>query len=242
VEALSNYSVLLMLEKEEPQTFRFTLEQYRQQLMQSKEGHMLSDAGPVTLGGRLISSRFPQAYDTIAYGRGTWLLHMLRNMLLDADATGARRGKGSAEGAANDRFFTILRKVRERFEGREITTRDLQQAFEEALPASLEYDGRKSLDWFFDNWVNGTAIPQLELSQVKLAEGKKTTVATGHIVQKEVPDGFVTSVPLYAVTVSQGTVLIGRVYAEGRDSTFRLNAPAGTRRILLDPYQTVLRR
>lgn len=239
VEALSNYSVLLMFEKEEPKTFRFTLEQYRQQLMQNKEGHMLGDAGPVTLGGRLISSRFPQAYDTIAYGRGTWLLHMLRHMLLDADAAGAWRGRGTS---ADDRFFSILRKVRERFEGREITTRDLQQAFEEALPASLEYDGRKSLDWFFDSWVNGTAIPQLELSQVKLIEGKKSMVATGHIVQKEVPDGFVTSVPLYAVTGSRGTVLIGRVYAEGRDSTFRLTVPEGTRRILLDPHQTILRR
>jgi hypothetical protein len=242
VEALSNYSVLLMLEKEEPNAFRYTMEQYRQQLMQSREGHMLSDSGPVTLGGRLISSRFPQAYDTIAYGRGTWLLHMLRHMLLDADAEGAqRRGKGTAETAANDRFFTILRKVRERYEGREITTHDLQQVFEENLPASLRYEGRKSLDWFFDNWVNGTAIPHLELSQIKLADGKKEMLATGHILQKEVPEGFVTSVPLYAVT-GRSTVLIGRVYAEGPDSSFRLTAPAGTRRILLDPYQTILRR
>jgi hypothetical protein len=34
--------------------------------------------------------------------------------------------------------------------------------------------------------------------------------------------------------------LLGVVLADGNESTFRLTAPAGTRRIVLDPEQTVL--
>jgi aminopeptidase N len=237
VEGLSNYCVLLMIEQQDPAVFRSIMEQYRHDLLQSREGHELSEAGPVTLGARLDSSRFPRAYDMIAYGRGTWLFHMLRHMLLDADSMGKRRSK-APDPAANDRFFAVLRTLRERFEGREITTRDVQQAFEESLPEPLRYEGHKSLEWFFDNWVNGTTVPELKLSGVRV-NGPN---ASGHIVQTSAPDDFVTSVPLYAELAMGNRVLIGRVYADGPDTTFRLAVPAGTRKIVLDPYETVLRR
>jgi len=35
-------------------------------------------------------------------------------------------------------------------------------------------------------------------------------------------------------------VSIGRVFADGAESSFRLVAPLGTHKILLDPYDTVL--
>ncbi len=55
-----------------------------------------------------------------------------------------------------------LRKVRERYEGKPITTRELLHVFEEDLPRPLWYEGHKSLDWFYEGWVNGTAIPHLK--------------------------------------------------------------------------------
>ncbi len=55
------------------------------------------DAGPVTLGFRLSSSQFPSAYEPVCYGRGTWLLHMLRTMMRDAQS------KGCGEPAKNGR-------------------------------------------------------------------------------------------------------------------------------------------
>ena len=35
-------------------------------------------------------------------------------------------------------------------------------------------------------------------------------------------------------------VLLGRVFADGEESTFHLSAPAGTHKIVIDPYNTVL--
>jgi hypothetical protein len=47
-------------------------------------------------------------------------------------------------------------------------------------------------------------------------------------------------VPVYAVSAGRQPVLLGRVFADGEESTFRLSAPGGVHRIELDPYETVL--
>ncbi len=239
VEALSNYSALMMLETQDPPAFRTAMEEYRQRLLQKEGEHAVTEAGPVTLGMRLDSSRFPDAYETIAYGRGTWLFHMLHHMLIDAGGPGGGR---AARPGADDPFISALRGLRQRFEGRSITTRDVQQAFEDVLPESLRYEGHKSLEWFFDSWVNGTAIPRLRLNSVKLSPRGEGMTASGYILQTDAPKDLVTSVPIYADTGRSKPVLLGRVFAEGPDTPFRFSAPAGTRKLLLDPYQTVLTR
>jgi len=91
--------------------------------------------------------------------------------------------------------------------------------------------------------VNGTAIPKLELSSVKLTPEKTGTLVSGTILQKEAPPELVTSVPLYAVIADKKQpVLVARVFADGNESTFRVKAPIGTRKLVIDPYQTVLTR
>ena len=233
-EALANYCALLALEQEKPEAFRAVLEQYRQDLARKwHDGPPMKDAGPVTLGHRLTSSRLPEAYEVVVYGRGTWLLHMLREMFRDAD-------RESADPDA--RFYQVLRGVRERFDGRALSTQDFQKAFEEALPGSLRYEGKKSLAWFFDEWVNGTALPRFQLSGVKFSHRNGKPVVTGTLLQKDAPDTLVTSVPLYATTPGGKPVYLGRVFADGPETEFHLPAPAGARGLVIDPHQTVLTR
>jgi len=66
------------------------------------------------------------------------------------------------------------------------------------------------------------------------------TVVSGTIVQQDAPQDLVTSVPVYAVVAGKQTVLLGRVFADGEETSFRLPAPAGTHKIVLDPNETVL--
>ena len=82
-EGLANYCSMMMLQEKDPASFRLVMEKYRQDLADKNQ-----EAGPVTLGGRLLSSRFPQAYEAVSYGRATWLFHMLRSMLQDAEDGG----------------------------------------------------------------------------------------------------------------------------------------------------------
>jgi hypothetical protein len=104
----------------------------------------------------------------------------------------------------------------------------------------LRYEGKASLDWFLDGWVNGTSLPRLELQNVKFAAKANATVVTGIIRQKDAPVDLVTSVPLYAVVAGKAPVLLGRIFADGAETPFRLSAPAGTHKLLLDPNGTIL--
>src|SRR5256886_6326584 len=243
MEALANYSSLMLLQLQDPLQFRSVMEKYREDLLaKNKEGLPLMNAGPVTFGVRLSSSHFPAGYEAISYGRGTWLFHMLRSMMRDAETTPGSRRRGAAETqSAEEPFIRSLRTVRERYEGRSITTRELLRVFEEQLPPSLWYEGKKSLDWFYQSWINGTAIPKIELQAVKYAEKTGSTTITGTVLQKSIPNELVTSVPVYAVIAGK-TVLIGRVFADGPETQFHLTAPSGTRKIILDPNQTLLTR
>ncbi len=243
VEALANYSSMMVLESENPAQFRAVMEKLRDDLLEkNKAGLRLMEDGPVTLGTRLSNSQFPNGYEAISYGRGTWLFHMLRFMMRDAERTsgGARRGNGKT-GQADEPFVRALRRIRDRYQGKPITTRELLQAFEEELPPSLWYENHKSLDWFYEGWVNGTAIPRFELHGVKYSDKPGSTTISGVIVQKDAPDNLATAVPLYA-SVAGKMVLLGRVFADGPETTFHLTASAGARKVILDPDLTVLAR
>lgn len=84
-------------------------------------------------------------------------------------------------------------------------------------------------------------MPRFGLDNVKYTPGNLTTSISGRILQKEAPDDLVTSIPLYALKGGK-PVLLGRVFADGPETPFRIIAPAGTRKILLDPNQTLLGR
>jgi len=239
-EGLANYCALMMLQEKNPAGFRQIMNKYRSDLLQAnKNGVSPRDAGPVTLGGRLFSSRLPGGYDAISYGRGTWLFHMLRTMLQDAAAQdGVRHGQSLS--GPNEPFVRALRKLRERYQGRAISTRELLSVFGEDLPPALRYEGKKSLDWFLESWINGTALPKLELKAVKFTPKESGTLVTGTILQNEAPEDLVTSVPVYAVIAGKQPVLLGRVFADGAESSFQISAPASVRKIILDPNQTIL--
>jgi hypothetical protein len=236
-EGLSNYCALMKLESENPKEFHQALEKYRLDLLQkNKDGQVLQDAGPVSLGVRLSSSRFPEGYEAVSYGRGTWLFHMLREMMRDAEAKKPGHA-GLIEG--EEPFVRSLRRVREKYEGAAISTRDLLQVFAEDLPPNLRYEGQRSLDWFLDGWVNGTSMPRYSTRNVSYSPKANATVVAGTLLQKDAPNDLVTAVPIYAVS-GKTTTLLGQVLADGPETTFHFVAPAGTRKIEIDPYQTIL--
>ncbi len=251
-EGLANYAALLLLERQNPAQFRQVLEKYRRDLLsKNKDGERLRDAGPVTLGLRLESSHFPEGYEAIGYERGTWLFHMLRSMLrdsvlrdstpLDSEAAShSRKGRANPGVSSEEPFFRALRKIGERYAGKSISTQELIEVFEEELPRPLWYEHRHKLDWFLVGWIEGTAIPELEAREIRTTVKNGVTTVTGVIVQKDAPDDLVTAVPVYAATAANTLVFLGEVLADGRETGFRLTAPAAVRKIVLDPKQTIL--
>ena len=237
-EGLATYCALMLVQERNPAEFREIMGQYRDALVaKNKDGISPMDAGPVTLGARLLSSQFPGGYQAISYGRGAWLFHMLRTMLKDA---AVQEGQKIQNGSPDEPFMRGLKRLREKYEGKRVTTRELLEMFVEDLPPSLQYEGKKSLEWFLDGWINGTALPKLELKAVKITPQRTGAMVSGTILQRDAPENLVTSVPVYAAMAGKSLVLLGRVFADGEQTGFRLPAPAKTRKIVLDPYETVL--
>jgi len=238
VEGIANYYAMLMIRADYPDDVRLLMDNYRERLLgKAVTGRPMKDAGPVTMGTRLFSSRVPGAYETILYGRGTWLIRMLHELLRDTcDAPAS----GCAD--PDDAFFQVMRKLYQAHLGGTFSTYDLQRAFEEALPRSSWHDGRQSLDWFFEGWVNGAAIPRLSLESVRISTRAGKTVAAGKLMQSDASDSLVTAVPIYAEREPGKLVYVGRVFADGVETAFRLPVPASARRLVLDPYQTILRQ
>jgi len=235
-EGLSNYSALMLLETRDPAKFRMVMEKFRDDLLdKNSKGVPLMDAGPVTLGLRLSSSQLPGGYEAISYGRGAWLFHMLRSMMRDADRKSPRAKQGE------EPFVRALRKLRQQYEGNPVSTADLMAVFESELPPTLWYEGHRSLNWFYQGWVYGKAVPKFSVRNLKFSDKPNGTSVSGTIVQDDAPDDLVTAVPLYTL-VRGKQVFAGQVFAEGHESQFHLLLPAGARKIVIDPEQTVLAR
>jgi len=151
-----------------------------------------------------------------------------------------RKGRPNPATSSEEPFFRVLRKISQRYAGKSISTEELVHVFEEELPRPLWYERRPKLDWFLEGWIEGTAIPELETRDIRIAEKNGVTTVTGMIVQKDAPDDLVTAVPVYAAMPGNAMVFLGEVLADGAETAFRLKAPSGTRKILLDPKQTIL--
>jgi hypothetical protein len=231
VEALANYSALVMLDKQHPGDMRTALTYYRGELLRETRNGIIAEAGPVTLGHRLTSSKFPDAYERVLYGRGTWLIHMLRTMLRETSG-----------GESDALFFSALKDLLAAAPNHKISTLDLQRAFEQVMPAQLRYEGRKSLDWFFDSWINGNSIPQFSLQDVHMTPSAHKLKVTGTILEDHAAKDMVTAVPLYAVDTTGKSHFLAFVFADDAKTEFTVTAPSDTKQILLDPQETLLRR
>src|SRR5260370_40290970 len=145
----------MLTEARRPGEMEIMLQAYRQLLASKPRNSVNSNvqAGPVTLGVRLSSSKFPAGYEVITYGRGTWLIHMLREMFRDASRTGS-----NPEGS-DEVFLGVLRSIYERYQGREITNADFQAEVEAVLPKSLCFYNPGWLDCFSYSGVTAPVFP-----------------------------------------------------------------------------------
>jgi len=240
MEALSNLSALMIMEEEHPEQARELLAQYRQELLKANPaGKRFADAGPVTLGYRLSSSVFPNAYIPVTYGRGLWLLVMLRDYFGDYEKleTATERGKKFEAG----RFLMALREFAKRYDRNIATTEDFQKVLEEFLPPHAHFEDAKGLNWFFDEWVRGSSVPVIGLKLIAIKRRGETTVASFDVNQLQCPESLVTSVPIFAELAGGKRVFLQRVFADGHESHFELKVPQGTRRVLADPEKKLLR-
>ena len=141
MEALANYSALLYLEKTKgTHSVELMLDSYRQSLLRKGgDGQTVDSAGPIALGRRLESSQEPSAWRDITYGKGSWIMQMLRRRMGD------------------ERFFAMLAELLKRYDHQELTTEE----FRETAAGFLPPKSGRSATWrrFSTSGCTGPAFP-----------------------------------------------------------------------------------
>ena len=230
-EALANYMALLFADsqKNANHSLRVWLTRYRQRLTEKLPGEEQSPAeiGALDLGARLTSSKSPEGFEQVIYAKGSWVIHMLREML---------RQPGAKDPDA--RFVSLLHTLANKYAYRALSTADLQREIEAVMTPAMDLDGGNSMEWFFEDWVRGAGVPHYHV-EFSVHHSEKGYLVRGKLLQRGVPRSFVAPVPLYANSAGHSTPL-GLVVAAGPETAFHFITPTAPTKISVDPHMTLL--
>ena len=220
MEALADYSAMLYLEnKNGSKPVAMALDSYKTNLLQTVNGKTVESTGPIVLGPRLENSVMPNAYYNITYGKGSWIMHMLRRRMGD------------------DRFLAMLADLRKEYEHKPLSTEEFRLLAARFLPPKWP---DPQLENFFDQWVYGTGIPSLKMSYS--VRGRKGALRlNGIVTQSDVDKDFSILVPVL-IQLGRGKALTHWVQTADSPVTFNIPLPQAPAKVQLDPDFSVLRR
>ncbi len=148
------------------------LKEYRRDILGNRKFTFGSgqEAGPIWLGYRTQSSKTEGDYNLIIYKKGAWVLHILRNMMLDLKTMN------------EDKFTNLMRDFYQTFRGKKASTEDFRRTVEKHVGGDMK--------WFFKQWVYGTDLPTYRYSyRVQKQEDGKYLLHL-RVKQENVPGDF----------------------------------------------------
>ena len=230
-EGFAEFSAGLFLQYTEktPTKYLQYWEHARDRLMEkNRYGRRPNDAGPIWLGTRLSTEMNPSAYSNVVYRKGGYVLHMLRQMMSDPRKDGDKA------------FVEMMHDFVEQHRNRNATTETFQRVVEKHMRPNMDLYRDGKMDWFFGEWVYGTAIPRykFEHTLTTLADGK--CLLKGTVTQSDVPKDFAMLVPLY-LEFDGPPVRAGVVTLIGSSSVpIEVTLPRKPKRVLLNAWHDVL--
>jgi len=220
MEALANYTALLVLEKRKgAEALHAVLDVYRDHLLtRTKEGKILDSAGPICWGPRLDSSQV-RAWQTITYEKGSWIIHMLRRRMGD------------------DKFLEMLGDLCRLYRFQPLTIEEFRKHAARYLPKGIP---DATLEGFFDQWVYDIGIPRLKFSyQIR---GKAPRVRlSGTVSQSDVADSFSACVPI-EVHFAEGKPVTKWLRTGAEPEPFRFTFRRRPVRVVFNPGDSLLVR
>ena len=191
----------------EPQRFISFWNDERELLTErNKEGFRAIDAGPVTLGYRLSNSR--SGYDItrrLIYPKGAYILHMVRMMMWDRKT-------------GDQNFKETMQDFVKTYSGRAATTEDFKAMVEKHMTGEMDLDGNRKMDWFFNEYVYGTALPSYKIDYSFSKNSAGDVVFTFKVAQANVGNNFKMLVPIYLELADGRTLSLGRARLAGNTS------------------------
>ncbi len=231
-EGFAFFSAGLYLKMTEPKPDKFlNYWKHAQEEITKKNSYNLraNDVSPVWMGWRGGFFKYPNAYQITAYRKGGFILHMLRQMMLD-----------NKEG---DKAFKAMMQdfVKSNYNENASTEAFLNTVNKHMLPV-MDMTGSKNMNWFFTQWVYGKELPRykLEYSLAGAPEGK--TLLKFNLTQSEVSNNFAMIVPVYLEFEDNHVVRLGHVPIGGNSTSkeYQVTLPKRPKRVLINYNYDVL--
>jgi Peptidase family M1 domain len=208
-EGFSDMSASLyvsMIEKNPKKFIEFWNDERTLLLERNTQGYRAIDAGPLTMGYRASNSR--TGFDTtrrLIYPKGAYILHMIRMMMLDRKT-------------GDQTFKETMQDFVKTYSGNAATTEDFKAAMEKHMTAEMDLDRNHRLDWFFNEYVYGTALPTYKLDSTFEKDANGDVVFGFKLTQSGVDDKFRMLVPIYLELADGRMVPLGRARLIGNTS------------------------
>jgi hypothetical protein len=163
-----------------------------------REGFRAIDAGPVTMGYRMSNSRTgTNLTRDLIYPKGAYILHMVRMMMWDRKT-------------GDQNFKTTMQDFVKTYAGRAATTEDFKATLEKHMTPEMVAIGGGKMDWFFDEYVYGTALPSYSIESTFDNDATGDVVFGFKLTQSNVNENFCMLVPIYLEMADGRTLALGR--------------------------------
>jgi Peptidase family M1 domain len=185
---------------------KFWSDEHRLIVERNQFGYRAIDVGPVTMGYRLDNSKAGFNIGRfLIYPKGAYILQMVRMMMWD--------------GQTGDRHFKeMMQDFVKTYGGRAASTEDFKAILEKHMTADMDQDRNGKMDWFFNEYVYGTALPTYSFTGAFDKNAAGDIVFSYHLTQSGVDDSFIMPVPVYFELSDGRTIEIGRITIRGNST------------------------
>ncbi|MGB9488835.1 MAG: hypothetical protein WCA92_00095, partial [Terriglobales bacterium] len=104
------------------------------------------------------------------------------------------------------------------YSGKAATTEDFKAMVEKHMTHEMDIDGNHRLDWFFNEYVYGTALPSYKMTYAFGKDPNGEVTMDLKVTQSGVDDKFKMIVPVYLELADGRTVNVGRARLVGNNS------------------------
>jgi hypothetical protein len=175
-------------------------------LERDPQGFRAIDAGPVTMGYRMSNSRTGGSVTRrLIYPKGAYILHMVRMMMWDRKT-------------GDENFKATMHDFVKTYENHAATTEDFKAIVEKHMTPEMDLDGNHRLDWFFNEYVYGTALPTYKMDYTFDPGADGNVVFGFKVTQSNVDEHFKMLVPIYLELTDGRIVNLGRARLTGNTS------------------------
>jgi aminopeptidase N len=195
-----------MIEKDPKKFIEFWNDERTLLLERNAYGFRAIDAGPLTMGYRANNTR--TGFDVtrrLIYPKGAYILHMIRMMLWDRKT-------------GDQNFIAAMHDFVQTYSGKAATTEDFKAMMEKHMTQEMDLEGNHRLDWFFNEYVYGTALPSYQLQSTFDKDANGDVIFSFKVTQSGVDDKFRMIVPIYLELADGRTVNLGRARVFGNAS------------------------